>query len=78
MLGQRRFEQELRRRKAALRAAAHAKEEQERRQLLAQEQEAAPLLAQNASRTRGAWDCAFCGRSFHGYGTYLNHRCDGS
>lgn len=22
-----------------------------------------------------AWECKFCGRGFHSYGTYLNHRC---
>jgi hypothetical protein len=78
ILAHRRLERELRRREAALRVAGQAKEEQEPRPLLAQEPKARPPLAQNASRMRSGWDCEFCGRSFHGYGSYLNHRCDGN
>jgi hypothetical protein len=78
MLGQRRLERELRRREAALRAAGKAEDVQEPRPLPAAGATAGLLLAQNASRMRGGWDCDFCGRSFHGYGSYLNHRCDGA
>ena len=78
ILAHRRLERELRRREAALREAVRAKEEHELSLLPAQEPKPEPPLVQNASRTRSAWDCDFCGRSFHGYGSYLNHRCDGN
>ena len=72
-------------RQAVLREVAQAPEERESRPLLAQElesgllaqkPEAEPPLAQYASTRRGPWECEFCGRGFHGFGAYLNHRCD--
>jgi hypothetical protein len=67
MFATRRLKRELRRREAELREAAQAPKEPEPR----------PLSAQYASTTQGRWECDFCGRGFHGYGSYLNHRCDG-
>ena len=75
ILAHRRLERELRRREATLREAGQAQDEQEPTPLLAEEQSARPRPAQNASMMQGGWDCDFCGRSFHGYGSYLNHRC---
>lgn len=60
-----RMQRDLRRREAALREAAEAPP--------AAEPE--PLAAQYASKTRGWWECDFCGRSFHGYGRFFNHNC---
>ena len=82
MLAHRRFERERSRRAAALREAW---EKGESEQLVAQEpeprsvttSEPEPTLspAQTARRPQSGWECDFCGRSFHGYGSYLNHRC---
>ena len=66
MVGYSRLQRELRRREAALREAAQVPKEPELR----------PLVAQYASTRQGRWECDFCGRTFHGYGSYLNHRCD--
>jgi hypothetical protein len=76
MFAHRRLERELRRREAALQEAKRAREESEIRPLLAQEPDPEPRPLVAPSMTRGHWECDFCGRSFHGYGSYLNHRCD--
>jgi hypothetical protein len=66
LLGYRRLERELRCREAALREAAQAPKAPELK----------PLLAPYASARQVRWECDFCGRRYHGYGSYLNHRCD--
>jgi hypothetical protein len=79
-----RMQRDLRRREAALREAAEEPPAAEPEPLVAQLREAAeespaaepePLAAQYASKTRGWWECDFCGRSFHGYGRFFNHNC---
>jgi hypothetical protein len=71
-----RIARELRRREAALREAEQPQAGQAPRRPLAQEPEAKPQLAEHASHLRNRWECDVCLRSFHGYGSYLNHRCD--
>ena len=67
VLDRRRLQRTLRRREAALREAAEAPQ--------AVEPKPEPLAAQYTSKTRGWWECDFCGRGFHGYGQFLNHNC---
>jgi hypothetical protein len=67
VLVSRRLQRELRRREAALREAAEAPQ--------AAEPKPESLVTQDASMTRGWWECDFCGRGFHGYGLFLNHNC---
>ena len=79
MLAHRRFERERSRRAAALREAweaSFAAPEPEPRSPGIHELESTPPLAPSAPKPRGGWECEFCGRGFHGYGSYLNHRCD--
>jgi hypothetical protein len=74
LLSRRRLKRNLSFRQAVLREAAEAPKERESRPL--QEPESGPPHAQYASTRRGPWECEFCGRGFHGFGSYLNHRCD--
>ena len=67
VLERRRLQRTLRRREAALREVAEAPQ--------AEEPKPESLVAHYASRTRGWWECDFCGRGFHGYGQFLNHNC---
>jgi hypothetical protein len=66
----------IRRRAAELREAAQVWERRKSEPLVAREPESRLLPAQSAPRPRGWWECDLCGRGFHGYGAYLNHRCD--
>jgi hypothetical protein len=58
-------ERELRRREAVIREAAAASE--------APEPES--VVAQHASETWVQRECGSCGRRFHSYGQFLNHKC---
>ena len=58
-------ERELRQREAVIREAAAASE--------APEPES--VVAQHASETWVQRKCRFCGRRFHSYGQFLNHKC---
>jgi hypothetical protein len=90
VLANRRFEQERSRRVAELRRAWEdrtserlAPQEAEPASLSTHGSESRVPLAQStpepptqsAPRPQGWWECGFCGRGFHGYGAYLNHRC---
>ena len=56
-------ERELRQREAVIREAAAASEAPE------------PEVVQHASETWVQRECGFCGRRFHSYGQFLNHKC---
>jgi hypothetical protein len=81
VVGKRRLERELRLREAVLREAAE-KDLRRREAALreaarvsrAAEQE--PVVAKNTQRRRGRTECSFCGRRFHSYGQFLNHKCN--
>jgi hypothetical protein len=77
-----RFERERSRHAAELRKAwadqslePPVAPEPEPRPLSTHEPESKLPPVQTAPRPRGWWECKFCGRGFHGYGSYLNHRC---
>lgn len=85
-LDRRRLHRELRRREAALREAEVPRVAGPKPETLVAQREAAEvphsaepepeaLAAQHGSKTRGWWECDFCGRGFHGYGRFLNHKC---
>jgi hypothetical protein len=72
VLDRRRLQRELRQREVALReletrietkAAEPAKQES--------------LVERHASMPRRSWECDCCGRGFHAYGQFLNHKCHG-
>jgi hypothetical protein len=76
----RRLQRELLRREAALREADRTPsptEEKYEAPIVQRAAEPKPelLVEQYTSRTRGRWECEFCGRGFHGYGQFLNHNC---
>jgi hypothetical protein len=90
VLAHRRFERERSRRGADLRRAWEERElerpvpqEPEPRSLGPHESESRlppaqstpKPLTQRTPRPQAWWECGFCGRGFHGYGAYLNHRC---
>jgi len=87
VLDRRRLQRDLRRREAALREAAEVPlvAESKPESLVAQREAAEvpqaaaskpeSLVAQYASKTRAWWECDFCGRGFHSYGRFHNHKC---
>ena len=80
----RRRELELRRREAELQETTEAPPATEPESLVVRREAAEvlpdsepkpeSLVAQHAI-SRGWWECDFCGRGFHGYGRFVNHKC---
>jgi hypothetical protein len=70
VLDRRRLQRELQRREVALREVEQALG---RRAAEPPMQES--LVKRQAPMPPTSWECDFCGRAFHAYGSFLNHKC---